>query len=95
MDLISSSPEDNEQMSGQTNEVVETTIRGHVKDETGECVIGAHIVVKGTSNKAVTDFDGNFSLKCKIGSMLIISYIGLTTQEQPAKDGMEVTLTGK
>ena len=70
----------------------QTTINGHVKDETGEGVIGASVMVKGTSNGTVTDFDGNFSLKCKTGATLVITYIGYNPQELPAKDGMEVTL---
>ena len=38
----------------------QATINGHVKDETGEDVIGASVMVKGTSDGTVTDFDGNF-----------------------------------
>ena len=67
----------------------QATINGHVKDETGEGVIGASVVVKGTSNGTVTDFDGNFSLKCQPGATLVFTYIGFNPQEQPAKDGME------
>ena len=70
----------------------QTTINGRVKDEIGEVVIGASVVVKGTSNGTVTDFDGNFSLTCKPGATLVISYIGFNPQELPAKNGMEVTL---
>ena len=70
----------------------QTTISGHVKDETGEGVIGASVMVKGTSNGTVTDFDGNFSLQCQPGATLMFSYIGYNPQEQPAKNGMEVTM---
>ena len=70
----------------------QTTINGRVKDEMGEAVIGASVVVKGTSNGTVTDFDGNFSLTCKSGATLVISYIGFNPQELPAKNGMEITL---
>ena len=70
----------------------QTTINGRVKDEMGEAVIGASVVVKGTSNGTVTDFDGNFSLTCKSGVTLVISYIGFNPQELPAKNGMEITL---
>ena len=70
----------------------QTTISGHVKDETGEGVIGASVMVKGTSNGTVTDFDGNFSLQCQSGATLVFSYIGYNPQEQPAKNGMEVTM---
>ena len=70
----------------------QATINGLVKDETGEGVIGASVVEKGTSNGTVTDFDGNFSLKCKPGATLVFTYIGFNPQELPAKNGMEVTL---
>ena len=70
----------------------QATISGHVKDETGEGVIGASVMVKGTSNGTVTDFDGNFSLQCQPGITLVFSYIGYNPQEQPAKNGMEVTM---
>ena len=70
----------------------QTTINGQVKDDMGEAVIGASIVVKGTSNGTVTDFDGNFMLKCQSGAKLVITYIGYTPQEVAAKDGMHVTL---
>lgn len=70
----------------------QATISGHVKDETGEGVIGASVMVKGTSNGTVTDFDGNFSLQCQSGATLVFSYIGYSPQEQPAKNGMEVTM---
>ena len=70
----------------------QTTINGQVKDDMGEAVIGASIVVKGTSNGTVTDFDGNFTLKCQSGAKLVITYIGYTPQEVAAKDGMHVTL---
>ena len=70
----------------------QATINGHVKDEAGEAVIGASVVVKGTSNGTVTDFDGNFSLKCQTGATLVITYIGYNPQEVSAKNGVEVTL---
>jgi len=70
----------------------QATINGHVKDETGEDVIGASVMVKGTSDGTVTDFDGNFKLQCKPGATLVITYIGYNPQELPAKDGMEVIL---
>ncbi|MBQ7512834.1 MAG: TonB-dependent receptor [Prevotella sp.] len=68
------------------------TITGTVVDKTGEPVIGATVMEKGTSNGTVTDFDGNFSVKTEAGKTLVISYIGYLTQEVTAKDGMQVTL---
>ncbi len=55
-------------------------ITGHVSDASGEPIIGASVVVKGTSNGTITDMDGNFSLNADKG-MLVISYIGYKTQE--------------
>ena len=71
----------------------QTTINGHVKDDTGEGVIGASVIVKGTSNGTVTDFDGNFQLKCDEGVTLVVSYIGFNPQEVKAKDGLDITLS--
>ena len=70
----------------------QATISGHVKDETGEDVIGATIMEKGTSNGSVTDLDGNFKLECKEGATLVITYIGYNPQEVTAKDGLDITL---
>jgi TonB-linked SusC/RagA family outer membrane protein len=70
----------------------QATISGHVKDETGEDVIGATIMEKGTSNGSVTDLDGNFKLECKEGSTLVVTYIGYNPQEVTAKDGIDITL---
>ena len=51
-------------------------ISGTVVDETGEGVIGATVMEKGTSNGTVTDFDGNFKLKVEAGKILVFTYIG-------------------
>ena len=74
------------------NVSAQTTITGHVKDGTGEVIIGASIVVKGTQGGTVTDFDGNFSLQCKPGATLVVSYIGFVPQEVKAKNGLDITL---
>lgn len=56
--------------------------KGLVKDATGESVIGASVVVKGTTNGTITDFNGNFSLDgIKKGDVIVISYVGYQTQE--------------
>lgn len=57
------------------------TVNGNVVDETGEPVIGATVMEKGTKNATVTDFDGNFSIKMGSGKVLVISYIGMQSQE--------------
>ena len=48
------------------------TVKGIVKDGTGEAVIGANVVVKGTTNGTITDFDGNFSLNAQKGDIIVI-----------------------
>ena len=57
------------------------TVNGNVVDETGEPVIGATVMEKGTKNATVTDFDGNFTIKMENGKVLVISYIGMQSQE--------------
>ena len=55
---------------------------GIVKDATGETVIGASVVVKGTTNGTITGIDGDFSLSnVKKGDILQISFVGYITQE--------------
>lgn len=67
------------------------TVKGVVKDAKGEPIIGASVTEKGTNNATVTDLDGNYSLKVKShNAMLVVSYIGFTTQE--VKAGSNVTL---
>lgn len=56
-------------------------VRGVIKDETGEPIIGATVRVKGQSEGTVSDFDGNFTLDVTDGNTLQISYIGYQTQE--------------
>ena len=73
--------------------VAQTMAKGQVFDSTGEPVIGATIVEKGDpKNAAVTDFDGNFSLSLKKAKTVVISYIGMVTQEVAASQDMKVTL---
>ncbi len=57
-------------------------VSGTVKDQTGETIISASVVVKGTTLGTVTDFDGNFSIDVPADAkILIFSYIGMKTQE--------------
>ncbi len=60
------------------------TVNGIVKDTTGEPVIGANVLVKGTTNGTITDFDGNFQLMANKGDIIVISFIGYSAQELPA-----------
>ena len=57
------------------------TITGTVVDETGMTVIGATVMVKGTNDGTITDMDGNFSLEGKVGTTLVVSYVGYATLE--------------
>lgn len=57
------------------------TVTGRIVDNMGEPIIGANVVVKGTTNGTVTDFDGNFSIEADSKSVLNISYIGYLTKE--------------
>ena len=68
------------------------TVRGKVVDETGEGVIGASIVEKGTGNGTVTDYEGNFTVSnVSPNSDIEISYIGYTTQTVKANDGNKLS----
>ncbi|WP_239469218.1 SusC/RagA family TonB-linked outer membrane protein [Bacteroides caecigallinarum] len=68
------------------------TVKGVVKDKTGEPVIGANVVVKGTTNGCITDFDGNFSLEASQGDILVVSFVGYQSQELPASTDMQIVL---
>ena len=70
----------------------QTEISGTVIDSTGEPVMSATVLEKGTANGTVTDFDGKFTIRVEAGKTLVISFIGFLTQEVPAKNGMTVTL---
>jgi len=70
----------------------QSEITGTVVDETGEGIIGATVKEKGTANGSATDFDGNFKLKVKAGTTLVISYVGYQTMEVAAQNGMKVQM---
>ena len=75
-------------VSAQTSKVT-----GKVIGEDGEPVIGASIIVKGTTVGTVTDFDGNFELEVPAnGKQLVISYIGMKSQEVAATSNVNVKL---
>jgi hypothetical protein len=65
------------------------TVKGTVKDSSGEQVIGATVVEKGSpKNAAVTNFDGIFNIKVAKAKTLVISYVGMKTQEVTAANNM-------
>ena len=57
------------------------TVSGTVLDVTGTPIVGANVVVKGTTNGTITDMDGKFSLDVEKGTTLVVSYIGFASQE--------------
>ena len=67
-------------------------VRGHVKDATGEPIIGATVRVDGTQTATVSDFDGNFVLKANQGANITVTYIGYQPQTVKAAPTVEVTL---
>ena len=67
--------------------------KGTVIDENGEAVIGATIADKADAkNATITDFDGNFTINVKAGSVIVVSYIGYETQEVAAQNGMTIKM---
>ena len=69
------------------------TVNGVVKDKTGESVIGANVLIKGTTNGTITDFDGNFTLQANKNDILVISFIGYQSQELPVSSQMNIILS--
>lgn len=67
-------------------------VKGIVKDASGEPIIGATIRVVGQDGGAITDFDGNFTIKAAPGAKIQVSYIGYKTVELPVSANMVVTL---
>lgn len=57
-----------------------TNVRGTVTDISGEPIIGANILLEGTSTGTITDYDGNFTIQAPANGSLHFSYIGYKTQ---------------
>lgn len=68
------------------------TVKGTVKDATGEAIIGATVQEKGGKGGAVTDLDGNFSINLTGNGQLTISYVGMKTQTVNAKGKSEINV---
>ena len=68
------------------------TVKGIVKDNLGESVIGANVTEKGTTNGMITDLDGNCSLTVQKNATLVISYIGYVTQEIAIKGNTNLNI---
>lgn len=68
-------------------------VTGVVKDDSGEFVIGASVIEKGTTNGVITDMEGNFALIVSPNSTLSVSFVGYTTQEFLInQDGMNLSV---
>jgi iron complex outermembrane receptor protein len=68
------------------------TVKGHVKDASGEDIIGATVRVAGTQTATVTDFNGVFTLKANQGATITVSYVGYQTATVTAAPTLEITL---
>lgn len=69
------------------------TVKGVVKDKTGEPIVGANVIEKGTQNGTITDFDGKFQLTVESNaSVLHVSFVGYESQELQAKSQLNIVL---
>jgi hypothetical protein len=69
------------------------TVKGSVKDQLGDPVIGATVKVLGSSTGTVTDIDGNFSISCSPNATLEFSYIGFSTKAVDVKGHTKLEVT--
>ena len=58
-------------------------VSGVVTDASGDPIIGANVIIKGTTTGSITDIDGKFMLEAKNGDVIQVSFIGYLTQEVP------------
>lgn len=65
-------------------------LKGSVTDSTGEPIIGASVIEKGTTNGLITDFDGNFTITVNQPATLVVSYVGYKTEEVPVNNRREI-----
>lgn len=75
--------------------VAQSAVSGVVRDPAGEPIIGANVVVQGTTNGTITDLDGNFTLQCDKNATLEVSYIGYTSQQVALKGQTSVVVVLK
>lgn len=72
----------------------QTLVTGSVVDDVGEPIIGASILIKGTGQGTITDIDGSFTINVPAGSnTLVVSYVGLITQEVAVKPTLRIVLS--
>ncbi|MEZ4987550.1 MAG: carboxypeptidase-like regulatory domain-containing protein [Saprospiraceae bacterium] len=72
----------------------QNTLQGKIFDDTGESVIGANVLIKGTSKGTISDIDGSFTIEVMAGeTTLIVSYVGYETQEVSIENKNSITIT--
>lgn len=71
------------------------TVQGTVVDETGEPILGANVIAKGTPTGTATDIDGNFTLTVAADAVLTVSYIGYDAQDVAVNGRTQITVTLK
>ena len=69
------------------------TITGKVVDATGEVMIGANVIEKGTQNGVITDTNGNFSMRVSAGAVLVVTYMGYLPVETAVGNRTTVDIT--
>ncbi|UKM65934.1 carboxypeptidase-like regulatory domain-containing protein [Flavobacteriaceae bacterium GSB9] len=74
------------------NVVKDMILEGNVTDINGLALIGAELVIKGTSIMTKTNFDGNFYLKIKKGGVLVVSYAGFETKEVTIENQIDINI---
>lgn len=80
-------------LTGQTIFAQSVQVNGVVKDQTGETIIGATIIEKGTTNGTISDIDGNFQLTVSSSDAILrVSYIGYTPQEVALEGRTSITV---
>ncbi|PKA98529.1 TonB-linked SusC/RagA family outer membrane protein [Flavobacteriaceae bacterium MAR_2009_75] len=80
-------------LTEKSDAIAQNQIQGKVLSNSGEPLVGANIVEKGTVNGALTDFNGNFSLNVAQDATLIVSYLGFITQEVSVSDKFDLVIT--
>jgi iron complex outermembrane receptor protein len=71
----------------------QNTVTGTITDESGIPLPGVNVIIQGTSKGATADFDGNFSIQASVGDVLVISFLGMTTQQITVKDFNPLSIT--
>ena len=82
-------------VTGKTDAEIQQQVRkidGTILDSNGEPVIGANVIIKGTTNGTVTDIDGKFLLSASKGDIISVSFIGYKMQELPVASDMNIIL---